>query len=164
MTLVFIQSLADYNAGRIVGEWVDVSEMDIDALWDAINKILSQSQEENAEEWEVAGYEGFYELTPTHPKTIIKVAETLAEHGEAYAIYALYVGENYATVEGFEDSYHGTWDSFLEFATEMFDECYLSELPEHLRYYIDYEAFARDLSMDYYHEQGEDGKVHIFRC
>lgn len=32
----------------------------------------------------------------------------------------------------------------LEAATELFDECYLPDVPEAVRYYIDYEAFARD--------------------
>jgi hypothetical protein len=39
-----------------------------------------------------------------------------------------------------------------EAAEALFDECYLSEIPEHVRSYIDYEAFARDcrLSGDMY--------------
>lgn len=32
----------------------------------------------------------------------------------------------------------------LDAATELFDEIYLPEVPEALRFYIDYEAFARD--------------------
>lgn len=35
----------------------------------------------------------------------------------------------------------------LEAATELFDECYLHTLPEHLKYYIDYEKFARDCEL-----------------
>lgn len=35
----------------------------------------------------------------------------------------------------------------LEAATELFDECYLYTLPENLRYYIDYEKFARDCEL-----------------
>lgn len=33
-------------------------------------------------------------------------------------------------------------------AEELFDECYLYEIPEHLRNYIDYDAFARDCQQD----------------
>lgn len=29
-------------------------------------------------------------------------------------------------------------------ATELFDECYLHAIPENIRYYIDYDKFARD--------------------
>ncbi len=35
----------------------------------------------------------------------------------------------------------------LEAATELFNECYLYTLPENIRYYIDYEKFARDCEL-----------------
>lgn len=35
----------------------------------------------------------------------------------------------------------------LEAATELFDECYLHTLPDCLKYYIDYEKFARDCEL-----------------
>jgi len=34
--------------------------------------------------------------------------------------------------------------SLLDAATELFDECYLSEVPQAIQNYIDYDAFARD--------------------
>lgn len=40
--------------------------------------------------------------------------------------------------------YHG---ELSEAAAELFDDCYLSEVPEHVRAYIDYDAFARDCEM-----------------
>lgn len=36
--------------------------------------------------------------------------------------------------------------SLVEAATELFDDCYASEIPAELKMYIDYEAFARDCS------------------
>ena len=122
------------------------------------------SEEEVAEEWEIADYDGFYSLRPMSLERVIEVAEAIAQHGEPYAIYAQYVGEEYATASGFEESYQGAWDSFLEYATNLFDECYLHDIPENLRFYIDYERFARDLEMDYYHEYDSDGKTQIFAC
>ena len=58
-------------------------------------------------------------------------------------------------VSKFDDRYHGEWDSEEDFAEQLFDECYAHDIPEYLRYYIDYEKFARDLFMgDYYYENG----------
>lgn len=34
--------------------------------------------------------------------------------------------------------------NLLDAATDLFDECYASEIPDNLKSYIDYEAFARD--------------------
>lgn len=44
----------------------------------------------------------------------------------------------------------------------LFDECYLGEFPEHLTFYIDYQAFARDLFINDYFSLECDGEVHIF--
>lgn len=40
--------------------------------------------------------------------------------------------------------YQGT---LLEAATDLFEECYANDIPENVRSYIDYDAFARDLRL-----------------
>ncbi len=47
------------------------------------------------------------------------------------------------------DSYNGMYEDLLEFATQLFDDCYISEIPKNLRGYIDYQKFADDLRYDY---------------
>ena len=64
----------------------------------------------------------------------------------------------------FDDAYYGDFygesDPKLAFTENYVDEAgLLSEVPENLRYYFDYEAFARDLFINDFHE--EDG--YIFR-
>lgn len=50
--------------------------------------------------------------------------------------------------EKFVDAYAGEWNSPEDWATEYIDGTgLLSEVPESLRYYIDYETFARDAEM-----------------
>lgn len=34
--------------------------------------------------------------------------------------------------------------NLIDAASELFDECYLNSIPEQIRYYVDYEKFARD--------------------
>jgi antirestriction protein len=72
------------------------------------------------------------------------------KHDEAFTAYAAYVGSDTATEDSFLDAYCGHWESEQAYAEHLFDELYLHELPEHLRYYIDYEAFSRDLFLDGY--------------
>ena len=163
MRKIFIQSIADYHAGRIVGQWIDLDGMIQDDLWDAVKAILAMSKESNAEEWEIADYDGFYGLTPcfTH---VLEIARLLDEHGEAYALYAEWVGESYADEGGFEESYCGVWKSFLTYASDLFDELYIPDIADNLRFYIDYEAWARDLQIDdYYWDVDSNSKVHVFR-
>ena len=52
----------------------------------------------------------------------------------------------------FMDSYQGHWNSFLEFATNYMQDCY--GIPKALERYIDYEAFADDLSYEFWEEDG----------
>lgn len=57
--------------------------------------------------------------------------------------------------DDFRDSFCGEYDSEVAYAEELFDECYAHEIPENMRYYIDYKKFARDLFMtDYYFHHG----------
>ena len=44
-------------------------------------------------------------------------------------------------LEHFEDSYSGEYDSFRDYAVELFDELYLHDVPEHIQSYIDYDKF-----------------------
>lgn len=55
----------------------------------------------------------------------------------------------------FVDAYRGHYSSFMDYATELFDET--MDVPDHLAAYIDYEAWARDLSYDYWESGG-----HVF--
>lgn len=51
----------------------------------------------------------------------------------------------------FEDAYCGEYESELDYAQRLVDDCgYLDDMPESLRYYFDYEKFARDLFISDY--------------
>ena len=51
---------------------------------------------------------------------------------------------------GWEHGINFIWEGyFKEYAEELFDECYIHDIPDNLKTYIDYEKFARDLEMDY---------------
>ena len=64
------------------------------------------------------------------------------------------------TISDMEEAYHGEWDSEEDFAENLFDECYLRDVPKDVMYYIDYKKFARDLFMgDYYYSDG-----YVFAC
>jgi hypothetical protein len=78
---------------------------------------------------------------------------------EAAAAYIGWAGS--WSRSGFEDAYNGEWDSEQAFAENLFDECYLHEVPDFAKNYIDYEKFARDLFRggDYTYENG-----YVFRC
>lgn len=54
-------------------------------------------------------------------------------------------------------------DSLKELAEQFADDGLFGEIPEPIRYYLDYDAMARDLAMDY-SEIEIDGTRYVYRC
>jgi len=161
---IYVACLASYNAGHLHGEWIDATDADV--IHEGIAEMLEASPEPGAEEWAIHDYEGFGPIKIDENEDLDDLAElgaAIEEHGEAYAAYADNVGVEHATEEGFQDAYCGEYDSERAYAEELFDECYAHEIPETLRCYIDYEAFARDLFMGDYFSVEADSGVYVFR-
>ena len=117
---IFITCLAAYNNGTLHGEWVDI-DRDIDDIQEDIDRILESSPEEDAEEFFITDYElpfkiGEYESI----EDILEKLEPIKEHGEAYAAYMDWIGEDYATPEHFEEAYCGEWSSEMEFHLRIY--------------------------------------------
>src|SRR5581483_3902347 len=55
---IYVASLADYNAGRLHGVWIDAAQ-EPDDLQLHINAMLARSTEPIAEEWAIHDFEGF---------------------------------------------------------------------------------------------------------
>jgi antirestriction protein len=116
----------------------------------------------SAEEFAIHDHEGFGKMLGefTLLADVAKHAELIAEHGVAWIAYCDYVGESYATPEGFQDAYNGTWDSEQAFAENLVEDLgYLTGVPDHVANYFDYEAFTRDLFMGDYYRDDDTGAV-----
>jgi len=162
---VYVACLAAYNAGTLHGEWMDAAQEEEDLL-EAIQDMLARSPEPSAEEWAIHDYECFGGLRLGEYEDLGRVAELarlIDEHGAAFAAYAGNVGTEHATGDGFEECFRGEWDSEEAYAEDLFDELYLNEVPQTLRSYVDYQAFARDLFMgDYWSADNPAGGVFVF--
>ena len=71
--------------------------------------------------------------------------EPLNETDKA-ALYFLLSDLGYGLPDALEKVYEVSLyeGKLLDAAGELFDECYLHKMPEQIRYYVDYEKFARD--------------------
>lgn len=63
-------------------------------------------------------------------------------------------------VDALENFYHGEWNNEREFATEFFHE--MHDVSDDVLFYIDYEAFSRDLFINDFFSLQVDGVVHVF--
>jgi len=162
---IYVACLAAYNAGHLHGRWLDAAR-EPDEIQDDICAILESSPVMSGGDYAIHDYEDFgpMHLEEYHDiAEVSRLAQFIEEYGEPFAAFASHVGADFATEESFQDAYHGRWDSERDYAEHVFDELYLHELPEHLRCYIDYEAFARDLFLDgHYSLHSSDFGVHVF--
>jgi antirestriction protein len=158
---VYVACLSSYNAGTLHGAWVDA--IDADELREGIEEMLADSPADDAEEWAIHDSEDWGEYPVREHEDIDELTEIgrlIEEHGDAFAAYAANVGGD-ATENDFQDAYCGEWDSEREYAENTMGDLY--NIPDHLVYYIDYDAVARDwFCSDYYSIEGGAG-VFVFR-
>ncbi len=160
---IYVACLAAYNSGYLHGIWCDATQ-DEDGIYKDIYDMLAKSPVEGGEEWAIHDYSGFgdarldeYESIPH----VVKLAEFIDEHGELGAtLLGDYSIDDAQTL--LEDQYHGAYDSEVDFAQSIFEECYSDAIPKNLIYYIDHEAFSRDLFMSDYFSMEAQGRTHVF--
>ena len=160
---IYVACLAAYNSGYLHGIWCDATQ-DEDGIYKDIYDMLAKSPVDGAEEWAIHDYSGFgdarldeYESIPN----VVKLAEFIDEHGELGAtLLGDYSIDDAQTL--LEDQYHGAYDSEVDFAQSIFEECYNDAIPKNLIYYIDHEAFSRDLFMSDYFSMEAQGRTHVF--
>ncbi len=122
---IWIGNLSDYNNGRLHGEWLDAT-MEPDELSAAASFILRNGHDPDAEEWAIMDYSGFggaqidaYESL----ETVSRLAQGIAEHGEAFSHWVAYVGEyNEEALENFEDHYLGHFESTEAYVEHLLEE------------------------------------------
>ena len=145
---IYVASLADYNAGVLHGRWIDAQQDGAD-IQEQVNYMLSLSTQDIAEEWAIHDYEGFQGLHIEEYESFTKVAEladAVAQHGVPFALWHNYIGVDELR-QDFTDHYLGEFDSVAQYAEEFYD--YISEdVPDALRYHIDWEGVGRDMEQD----------------
>lgn len=152
---IYVASLADYNAGRIHGTWID-AEQSGHAIHEAITKMLAASPEAVAEDWAIHDYEGFAGLSLDEHEDLDHVAHfasLLREHGPVVGGLTRHLGglsqldevERHLT-----EAYAGAFVSVADYAREFYEETSgteIKQLPDILAHHIDYDSVAHDLEI-----------------
>ncbi|HDP0036537.1 TPA: antirestriction protein ArdA [Legionella pneumophila] len=160
---IYVACLASYNNAILHGVWIDATQSE-DDIMEEIWKMLDNSTEPDAEEYAIHDYEGFGSIQIHEYEAIsniVEYASFIQEHGElGLAILCNYSMDDAKTM--LEDNYQGCYDSEVDFAEQLFDECYAHQLPDSLICYFDYESFARDLFISDYCSVGVNGQTYVF--
>jgi len=152
---IYVASLSDYNAGRLLGRWID-ADQSADAIHSEIAAMLEESKEEIAEEWAIHDYECFGELRLSEFDSIDLVAQAarlIVEHGKMFAGLLNHFGGLAGMDEAkqyMDEGYLGEFSSLADYAQELIDDLYsdlIRAIPEFIRYHIDYDGIAHDLEL-----------------
>ncbi|MGJ8628768.1 MAG: antirestriction protein ArdA [Sulfitobacter sp.] len=142
---IYVACLAAYNNGHLHGAWID-ADQDVDAIRDEINAMLKASPIDGAEEHAIHDYEGFGSLKISEYESIDSIcayAAFIIEHGDLGRALLAHFSSMSEAEKAATDHYAGCYDSAEDFAREMTEQT--QDVPEHLAYYIDYDAMAGDM-------------------
>lgn len=145
---IYVACLAAYNSGILHGRWID-AEQEPDAIRDGIGLMLKASPIPEAEEWAIHAYEGFEGVSIAESEDIEQVSEFarfVAEHGKLGAKLIDHFGNIEQAREALEERYRGCFESLADYVQELTEGC--TSIPEHLRFYIDWQAMARDAELN----------------
>ena len=161
---IYVACLAAYNNGRLHGRWIEATTPD--EIMGKVRAMLANSPEPDSEEWAIHDYEGFGGTNLSEYasfETVCELAEFISEYGELAArIYEHYGNDIEQARAAFED-YAGEYRSAADFAEEFHSDLGTA-IHESLSYYIDWQAFARDMALNgeiMVFQTGFD-EVHVF--
>jgi antirestriction protein len=155
MARVYVGTYAKYNSGSINGAWLDCD--DYAGIDDFIEACQALHSDEHDPELMFQDYEGFPAAYYNESSIAEELWGWLALNDDERELIAAYQHcfDDTGTIEQARDAFMGTANSERDFAEQRVDDSgLLDQIPEHLRYYFDYEAYARDLFMNLIFHEG----------
>ena len=162
MIRIWIGSLAAYNAGALVGRWVELPQ-DEDGLQEIIDEINKEAEQiegvTNAEEVDIFDYEtnieGLYdELNGLNIYQMNELAEILEDLTDDKIKEFTAILEVVGTLEDAIETFQNQDYTAIHDVEDYYDLGYRyveltgMEIPDYLTNYIDYEKLGRDLTFD----------------
>jgi antirestriction protein len=146
---VYVGTYAKYNSGSIEGKWLYLEDYaDRDAFLAACAEL---HKDESDPELMFQDFEGFpksYYSESNVPAELWDWLELDENDRELLDVYQEHVDQS-GTIEQAQENFAGTFSNESDWAASILDDTgALQEIPENLRYYFDYDAYARDARMN----------------
>lgn len=128
--------------------------------------MLARSPIAHAEEYAIHDFEGFEGITISEYAgidTVARIGAFISEHGALGAgLLEQFIGDMDQAETALQDCYHGQFGSLADYMEELTTESIT--IPEALRYYVDWQAMARDAEMsgDLFTVETAHDEVHVF--
>jgi antirestriction protein len=157
---IYVGTYAKYNGGSIAGKWLDLEDY---ADKDEFLKAAAELHKDEADpEFMFQDFEGFpralYSESYINP-AIWDWLDLDEDDRELLAVYQDNIDGD-ADIERARENFHGKYNSKSDWAANFLEDTgSLNEVPEYLRNYIDFDAYARDADMTFIRH---DGDVWVF--
>lgn len=168
---IYVACLAAYNNGILHGAWIDVNK-DYDEVMKEVRDMLASSPMPDAEEWEIHDTDcdlPYFKPENYSIRQLCDIAdqlenETAEEHIEPFLGWCQHTGNDidFDAYQDFLGLYLGEFDSEADFCEEQYEELF-GEIPESLRYHIDWESMAEEWFINsYLSVDNADRNVYVF--
>lgn len=149
---VYVGTYHKYNGGSIAGAWLTLTDYDDKAdFLAACHALHANEADPELMFQDIEGIPDAFASECSVDWSFVDGFREAQDDGRAavFVAWAEYTGE--CDYDAFDDAYYGEAESEEDFAYGFVeDNGLLNELPESLRMYFDYEAYARDLFSDGY--------------
>lgn len=165
----YVADLAAYNAGELIGQWIDLDGLDADEMKAAVQAVIDASPFPGAEEYAIHDWDGVpssfgewpdWERVAAYVEVVTELDE---EELEAYEIWHDCEPDYNTELEAFRDAYRGCFTSGADYAQDLAEDLGLPESNAWPCCCIDWEHAWQELRMggDNWGEQGFRG-FHVF--
>lgn len=160
---VYVGTYAKYNEGNLAGKWIS---LDYYSNGDDFYKdCLELHKDEQDPELMFQDFEGFPREYYGESQLDPSVWEWVQLHEDQQEIVCAYLENENPGAEPIEalNAHAGTYDSPEDWAEEFLNDTgALNQIPEDLRMYFDYEAYARDAGVNMVSFCRHNGKTIVF--
>lgn len=164
---IYVACLSSYNAGRLYGKWIEVS--DSDTMHKEVARMLRLSPEPHAEEWAVHDYEYDVSLSsfgecPDFDDlvAVVEMFEDMDEQERAAVVGCVH----HKDIVRMANDPHRLDLSVGIYADEfeaLEEHNAFNGVPDHVVSYIDERAMFRDYFMDYMTGRLDDGCIYVLQ-
>ena len=158
---VYVGTYAKYNEGSIYGEWIDI-DSDRDSFFAKCRELHSDESDPELmfQDWEnipscfISECSISEDLFDMYDELLELENEGLMDAFFTYCDYNNCSKIDSSIVSNFRDAYQGEFPSEVDFAYYFVDNGLFGEISETILPYLDYNAIARDLFMDFTYANG----------
>lgn len=158
MPRIYVGTYKKYNSGNLCGMWMDLE--DCNGREDFLAKCAVLHKDERDPEFMFQDYDGipreFYSESCIKPELFDWLALD-ADDRELLEVYCGHISCGIASIDEARDAFMGKADTKAAWAEEWITDTDSEwhKVPEHLKPYFDFEAYARDAEVTFVRVNGD---------